>query len=427
MTSEQRAPGNQTSGAPNIQNHAHAPLRVCHLAYTFYETDNRVMRYAKALVARGDTVDVIGLRRPRQPRSSELQGVTLLRLQYRTKSEGAAWMYLLKILLFIAQAAIVLSIRQLRKRYDIVHVHNVPDFLVFAAIVPKLLGAKIILDIHDILPELYAGKFGVSAESPIFRCLLFVERLASRFADHTIVANHLWHARLVMRSVASEKCSTILNYPDLRLFKPRPRQPHAKSEVFRILYPGSLSRHQGLEIAIRAFAKVATDMPSALFEIYGEGQARLQLEQLIRQLKLVNRVLIHDPVPVEDVAALMSAADLGVEPKLALGFSDEALSTKVLEFMASGVPVLLSRTTVHAHYFDPSVVSFFSSGDYEGLANSMLTAYNMRDSNAARISDAMRFAAQYDWHKRVADYYDLVDSECVSSAGGRSVGIRSAQ
>ena len=46
-----------------------------------------------------------------------------------------------------------------------IHVHSVPDFLVFAALVPKLLGARIILDIHDILPEFYASKFGASKDS----------------------------------------------------------------------------------------------------------------------------------------------------------------------------------------------------------------------------------------------------------------------
>ena len=136
------------------------PLNVCHLAYTFYETDNRVMRYAEALAARGDRVDVIALRRADQATSGTSNGVRVHRIQRRSVNETAAWMYLLKIVWFFVKSAAYLSVLQFRRRYDVVHVHNVPDFLVFAAVVPKLFGARLILDIHDVLPELYAGKFG---------------------------------------------------------------------------------------------------------------------------------------------------------------------------------------------------------------------------------------------------------------------------
>ena len=55
--------------------------------------------------------------------------------------------------------------RHVKARYQLIHVHSVPDFLVFAAWFPKLTGAKIILDIHDLLPELYAGKYGTDHNS----------------------------------------------------------------------------------------------------------------------------------------------------------------------------------------------------------------------------------------------------------------------
>ena len=102
--------------------------------------------------------------------------------------------------------------------------HNVPDFLVFAAVLPRLTGAKVILDVHDILPELYQGKFSARTASRVFRCLLTVERLSCAFAHHVVVANHLWHRTLTTRSVVATKCTTIMNYPDLRLFKPRPQE-----------------------------------------------------------------------------------------------------------------------------------------------------------------------------------------------------------
>ncbi len=384
------------------------PLRVCHLAYTFYENDNRVIRYAEALADQGDQVDVISLRRDGQDRNGRSGRVHVHRIQRRGVTEKRAWDYLLKILWFFIQSSLYLTVLQVRRRYDIVHVHNVPDFLVFAAWAPKIMGAQIILDIHDILPELYAGKFGASEGSVVFRMLLTVERVSCRFADHVIVANHLWFDKLVQRAVPSHKCTTIMNYPDLKLFRPSSaRRKHCEAK-FIVLYPGTLNQHQGVDIAVRAFALVSECMPDAELHIYGEGPARPALELLIRNLRMGDRVRLMDRVPLSDVAQVMASADVGVVPKRADGFGNEAFSTKILEFMACGVPVVVARTKVDAHYFDDTVVRFFAPGQDADLASALLWVYEHRSEHAEWISAAHAFAVRYSWQARVVDYRSVI-------------------
>src|SRR5262249_31884213 len=153
----------------------------------------------------------------------------------------------------------------------------------FAAVVPRMTGTRVILDIHDVLPELYAGKFGSQEQTNTFKCLLVAERLSCRFAHHVIVANHLWYDKLLRRSASAGRCTAILNYPDLRLFRPQAAGQRADGK-FVMLYPGTLNHHQGLDIAVRAFASVHDRMPGAEFHIYGEGPARTSLESLTRDL-----------------------------------------------------------------------------------------------------------------------------------------------
>jgi glycosyltransferase involved in cell wall biosynthesis len=385
-------------------------LRICHLAYTFYETDNRVIRYAQTFADCRNDVDVIALRRPDQSRHAESDGVGVFRIQRRTINEKSTHAYLLKLLWFFIKSTMLLTLLQVRRRYDVVHVHNVPDFLVFAALVPKLMGARIILDIHDILPELYAGKFGAVEDSRIFRSLLAVERHSCRFADHVIVANHLWYDKLVRRSIAREKCTTIMNYPDLTLFRPLPAYHKRRDGKFIILYPGTLNQHQGVDIAIKAFALVSDAMPNAEFHIYGEGPARPSLERLTRELGLGNRIKLRDRVPLSEISQLMALADVGVVPKRAEGFGNEAFSTKVLEFMACGVPVVVSRTQVDAHYFDDKLVRFFESGQDADLGAALLWIYEHRSEHEAWIRHAREFAVRYGWQTRAVDYYALIES-----------------
>jgi glycosyltransferase involved in cell wall biosynthesis len=391
------------------------PLHVCHLAYTFCENDHRAMRYAQTLADRNDRVDVIALRRPGQQWIEQSDGIRKLHIQTRTGRERRAALYFLKILWFFILSWMVLTFFALSDGFDVVHVHNVPDFLVLAAFIPKLFGSRVNLDIHDALPELYAGKFKARSGSLVWRALLFIERISCRFVDYVIVANDVWKTRIAQRASAAQKCMTLLNYPDLRVFKRSTAKAKAHRDKFVILYPGSLNAHQGVDVAIRAFAHAKDRTPNAELHIVGEGQSRSELQQLAETLGVADRVTILDPVPIDEVSRLMADADLGAEPKLADSFANEALSTKILDFMACGVPVVVSRTLVHDLYFDDSIVTFFEPGDVEALADAF-TDFYLKPRPTRQVRNAYAFAVRNSWQEWASQYVRVVDMLCGRSA-----------
>ena len=384
------------------------PKRVCVLAYTFYETDGRVMRYAEALVNRGFAVDAIVLRRDGQAVEDDVRGVRVLRVQARQKNERSKYSYLLRILRFFVRSMVEITRRHLKQPYDVVHVHSVPDFEVFSALVPKLMGAKVILDIHDIVPEFYAAKFGVSQQSLVFRSLKLIEKASTSFADHVIAANDLWLEKLVGRAVRRDKCTAFINYPDLSVFSPSLRQ-RSDDGKFVLVYPGTLNWHQGLDIAIRAFAIAHREAPQLMFDIYGEGPETERLARLVSELGLVDCVRLHPPRPLRDIAQVMADADLGVVPKRNDSFGGEAFSTKILEFMAVGVPVVAAETRIDRHYFNDSLIHFFEPDNAEGLARALLSAYRDRQRSRERASNALRFVELNSWGERKHDYLALVE------------------
>lgn len=379
------------------------------LVYAFYEFDTRVMQYATALTRRGDTVDVICLRRQGQPAYQVLEGVNVYQIQERTVNERSQLSYFGRIVRFVFHSTAFLAQKHLTHPYQLVHVHSVPDFLVFAGLIPKLCGAPIILDIHDILPEFYSSKFGADRQSLIFKCLLLIERVSARFANHVIIANHLWHERLVSRSVQAEKCTSIRNYPDPRQFVVRPK---ARSDAkLLMMYPGTLNSHQGIDIAIKAFAKIKNRLPNAEFHIYGEGPMKRQLVTLAADLGLNGSVLFKDWVPVAEIARLMADSDLAVVPKRASSaFGNEAASTKVFEFLALGVPVIVSRTKIDTSYFDDSTVAFFESENVDELADCMLELAHDQRLRSQLATNGLKYNAQNSWNVKQQDYLCLVDS-----------------
>jgi glycosyltransferase involved in cell wall biosynthesis len=386
--------------------------RVCMIAYSSYESDNRVIRYAESLARRGDSVEVLAVKSdPSKPRHEVIGGVNVSRIQCRSKkTQQTKAAYLLPLIQFWLLSTACLSWRHFKKRYDLVHIHNMPDFLVFAAWLPKWTGAKVVLDIHDVVPEFYASKFRLGPDSFGVRMLKCVERASARFADWVIISNHLWLDMFVTRTGVADKCSVFINNVDSTLFHPRPRV--RSDDRLIVMFPGGLQWHQGLDIALRAFQKVSQELPNAEFHIYGDGIMKPSLLALSEELGFNGNVRFFEPLTVQGIAAVMADADLGVVPKRADSFGNEAYSTKIMEFMSLGVPVVISNTKIDRYYFNDSVVRFFESGNADALAREMIAL--LRDPGLRRelASRASEYAAENCWDRRKADYLHLVDSVC---------------
>lgn len=383
-------------------------MKACMVAYAFYEVDNRIRRYAESLAERGDEVEVLALRRAGQPAYEVIQGVHVYRIQDRSINESGSLSYLVKLLSFLVRTTVVLAWRHLRSPYQLIHVHSVPDFEVFATLVPRLLGAKVILDIHDIVPEFYVSKFHVSEKSLVFRSLLLAERLSIAFSHHVIIANHLWEKKLLQRAVRTEKCTPMINFPDRSIFYQRPRSTPYPGR-FVLCYPGSLNWHQGLDVAVRAMGLIRDRVPQALLLIIGDGPEREALRASIREAGLEDMIQSHDRMPLEQIASIMASVDLGVVPKRSESFGNEAFSTKIMEFMAMGVPVLASETKIDRYYFTDEIVHFFKSGVAEDLAEKIVELVGNEGRRQELRQAAGVFINQNTWDVKKGTYLDLVE------------------
>lgn len=394
-----------------------SPKSVCMVTHSFYENDNRVIRYAEALASRGDHVDVLALRRsPQLSKTEVIDGVHLHRIISRPgKKERSKFSYFSSWIRFLAKSSWWVLRQHRRNPYDILHVHNMPDFLVYAALLPRMTGARVILDIHDIVPEFYTSKFGIESRTFTRGLLEFAERCSAQVADHVIISNHLWLKKYAARTGTEDRCSVFINNVNARLFAPRHREGPKDRKV--IIFPGGLQWHQGLDIALRAFAKVSETLPDTDFHIYGDGNMKPSLMALASELKLDDRVRFFDPINVKDVARLMAEADLGIVPKRADSFGNEAYSTKIMEFMSVGVPVVVSSTKIDRFYFNGSVVRFFESGNVSALADAIVGVMTDDPLRQSLIKNGLAYADANSWTRRHRDYLEIVDN----LAAGRPV------
>jgi len=388
--------------------------KICMLAYSNYQTDNRVRRYAEALASRGDLVDVIANSSGDAPLGKDsISGVTVHRIQHRNRDETSKWSYAFRLLRFLVNSSAVLTRLHSAKQYDLIHVHNIPDFLVFAAWYPKWTGAKIILDIHDMVPELYASKFKTQAGDLFTELLTKIEKASASFAHHVIVSNHLWSKKLIARSVSEDKCSTFINHVDTAIFYRHPRTRNDGKLI--VMFPGTFQWHQGLDLAIDAVSRIRERVPNLELHLYGGGQEAASLAELTNRLGLTGVVKFCGSVSLDQMPEVIANSDLGVVPKRANSFGDEAYSTKIMEFMSQGVPVVVSRTTIDSFYYSERVVRFFTSGDSQELAEGILEVLQNRELRESLVRAGYEYVALNSWDVKRREYFELVDSLTVES------------
>lgn len=385
-------------------------MNACIIAYTFYELDYRVRRYAEALIEQGYNVDVIVLRRNNEDKEGILNKVNIYRLQERSFKEKNIISFLFNQLKFFILGSLFLLNRYITKRYKIIHIHNIPDFLIFMGLIPKLTGAKLILDIHDIVPEYYCQKFNKRFDSSLVKCLLFIEKISVRFADHVIVANDIWREKVIKRdSIAPNNCTTLLNYPQLKFFTNTINKQ--SNDKFTLIYPGTISELHGLDVAIKTISIVKKKIKTIQLNIYVLGGSlflKNNIISMVKRLGLEENVTFFDPVPPEFLGKIMAKADIGIVPKRGGIFSDEAFSTKILEFMAAGIPVVASKTSIDKYYFDDSMIKFFEVENPDDMARCICELYEKPQLRDNLIRNSRKFIEENNWAIKKDSYFKIV-------------------
>ena len=385
------------------------------LTYSAYEGDYRVRRYAESLARRGDEVEVLSVSLGKNsPRDTMLEGVKVTHLLGKTKLGKSTIAYVFQVSCFALAAFCVITRRTLSRRYDIVHIHNMPDALVFSAFFAKLRGARLILDLHDLVPELFIDKRSGWTMKPLGWLLRWEEKLSAFFVHHVIVSNHLWLETIEARSAPKGKCSVFVNNVDERVFYPRSRT--RSDDRIIILFHGSLSPHQGVDLVVRAMPAVLGRVPQAEFHIYGDGSEKDRLLSLASELGVRHAVKLHKPVQLTEIPQIVAEADVGVVAKRADSFGNLAYSTKILEFMSQGLPVVLSRTKIDQYYFDDTVARFFNSGDVPDLAEALIAVIEDPDLKQRLKRNSAIHVQRNSWLTRQQAYHALVDTLIVGLA-----------
>lgn len=351
--------------------------RMAVVSFSPFPGDPRPRRAAEAFRSAGMAVDVICLAEDGRPGKESFNGIAIDRVSIR-KSRGSKLAYLWQYCAFIAVTFFKLTARSLTKRYHIIHIHNMPDVLVFAALIQKLLGSKVILDLHDPMPELMMTIFDLRRDSWAVKAMISLERWSIAFCDAVLTVNRACEQLFVSRSCPPSKVAVVMNCPDERIFAFSAAQmtetrTGGANDSFVIMYHGTLVERNGLDLAVEALAKVRQSVPEAELRVYGPRTSYLDnILQGLSAKGLEQAVQYMGPQTLEEMAQAIAQCDVGVIPNKRSIFTEINTPTRIFEYLALGKSVVAPRARGIQDYFDEDSLVLFELGDAEDLARKLI-------------------------------------------------------
>lgn len=367
--------------------------RVC--AVRQFPYDTHLGREVDALLQAGHTVEVVCMRRPGEPWRERRGSLTVWRVPLEHRRAGAA-RYVFEHAGFVLLAMAVVALRHLRRPFDLVQVNSPPDSVILSALVPRLHGVPLLLDLVECTPEFFATRFGTRPRHPGVRLLAVIEQLAIRFADLAITGTAQMCERFVSRGADPDRITVVLNASDEEIFFPRPVARDPDDRSFTLISHGSIERRYGLDTIVRAVALLRDDLPHLRLEIYGEGSDREPLRRLAAELGVSDRVAFSDGfVPIDDLVEAIARADVGVVAVKRDPFRDLTHTNKMFDFVAMRRPVIISWTRSVADYFDDAAVAYFRSDDARDLARVIAELHDDPHRRARMVERASQLHEAY--------------------------------
>ena len=384
--------------------------RVCMIVQQVYDQDARVMRYTEALLQAGALVDVLSIPGDEKMPADRGHGLRVFTIPLAHTSQSLV-SYLFEYLMAMFYFSFKLLGLHLKARYDVIHVHNMPDFLVFAAFIPRIFGTKLILDIHDPMPEFYQAKFQKKASHPLVRMMKVQERWSAAFSNAVLTANPTFKENLIIRGIPADKITVTQNLPDRSVFNRSKYQRTTDwQKRFTLLYPGTIAPRYGLHIAIRSLPLLIKEIPAIRLRIIGDDNRHTkELKDLARDMGVGEYVDFVSLIPRDKIPEEMSLADIGIYPAMPDPHMSIAMPGKVLEYAIMGLPVVTSRLPVLEDVFSDNTVYYVPNGDPEAFAHAILDLYHHPEKCVALVKSAdEEFVRVQSWDIERQKYFQVL-------------------
>ena len=376
--------------------------------------DRRVWLECQALISDGHQVAVVCPKGRGDPAYEVINTVELYK--YRPYAPGGSKVSFIVeyAYSFLATAWLTLKARR-SGRFGVMQACNPPDiFWPIGMTLRALDGTRFVFDHHDLCPELFESRFPGGPKLP-YKMLRALERRTHRTADHVISTNESYRDIAVKRSgKPASKVTVVRTGPDPdQLTRGEAHPELRRGRRFLAAYIGVMGPQDGVDIVVRAADVVVHEFgrDDIAFTLIGSGDCFDDLVRMRDELGLAGHVEFTGRAPDEQVAEIMSTADVGLSPDPKNPLNDVSTMNKTMEYMAYELPVVafdLRETRVSAGdaavYVTPNDVHEYAAA-IVALVDSESARARMAKLGRARVEQELAWSHQRGAYLGV--YHDL--------------------
>jgi len=387
--------------------------RVCVIVFSYFPEDPRVKRETDALVQEKMQVVVLCLSHDYEEKEEVIHGMRIIRMNLQRKRH-TKFRYMFEYIAFISWATIKTIRLSFNRKFDLIHVHNMPDILVMTSVYPRIFGAKVILDLHDPMPEVFMSKYNMNRSHFIIRFLELLERLSIRCSDMILTPNIAFRKLFISRKCPPEKIFIIMNSPQNETFESARLSLENLSNIhnrrFKLMYHGTIVERHGLDLALESVARLREKIPMISFHVFGSGDSFIKkFLEMIDELKLEDIVVYHGFVPLEKIAEIIKFIDVGIIPNRLTPFTDINLPTRIFEYLCFKKPVIAPKTKGILDYFDDDSLFLFRPGCVESLTETITKVYENVTKLNAVVERGYRIYSRHRWDIQKSNFIKLVN------------------
>jgi glycosyltransferase involved in cell wall biosynthesis len=307
-------------------------MKVCHLTSVHSPFDSRIFyKECKTLVEAGYKVTLIA----QHDKNEVVSGVEIIALPKAKNRVHRMFGLTLKIF-WLA----------LKQKADLYHFHD-PELMFIGVALKLFTGKRVIYDVHENVRKQILNKYWLPKWSRKIVSILYgwIEKLCLLFIDYIIIAEDSYIENYI--KLNNVKC--VKNFPLLSYLKNQNCEANYSQEIIEksLIYLGCISKPRGVFELIKA-VKLLKDYgySNVLLKLIGPVYPEsllLEVNELLSRYNISNNITIFGKIPHEKVYEILSESRVG----LAILHPDpnyiESFPTKLFEYMATGLPVVVSN------------------------------------------------------------------------------------
>lgn len=257
--------------------------------------------------------------------------------------------------------------------------NNIPFIYYWTDVTHTLIPSKIFQEIAKIIEKnIIKNSSGILAINEVLRDQMI--NMGAKDSITEIIPAGIDFKRFDPSKISSHKMRLKYNIND---------------EDIVIFFMGWIYEFSGLKEVLLELFKLNKSTPNNIkLMVVGEGDFYLELKNLIKNLKMENKVIMTGLMPYKDIPKLLGCADICILPAFNNEIMRDIVPIKIYEYLAMNKPVVSTRL--------PGVMKEFGSESgvlyADGPEDVLRVILGLEDSDMdIHKSNAINFIKNYDW------------------------------